>query len=386
MKKLLWCNLKLPFSRDGERRKEHVNSSVTKSNVINEEYKEAFRTNSYIEICKKVQGQLERKSTDNGPSSSPSPSSFLSSSSSSSSRNVSLSKFLHEPCQETLAHMIENSELHQLLVNYFEISLEACRLCELLLKNVHKVRANYHVIKTTIKQMKNEVPDGASWNTDDKCLAVYRNLASFVMLKNPLSTITPLQFHELHENHSLFLHKLTSECRKTKRRTKLRKCINKVMRYVLLGACGVLVIPLLILAIHSMTGIVAAPAGLFVLSSLSLFLKKLKVAKKKSKKTPNERLGMQLDIAARGVYISINDFDTISRLVQRLHDELEHEKFVADICVRKGKNEILKEVLREFQIHGSSFLEQLEELEKQIYLCFLDISRSRRLLFEEMIK
>ncbi|CAA3020831.1 Hypothetical predicted protein [Olea europaea subsp. europaea] len=368
---MLWCNLKLPFSKNGKRGKENVNSLVTKSNV-DEEYKEAFRTNSFIEICEKVQGQLERKSTDNGTSSS------------SSSKNVYLSEFLHEPRQETLAYMIENSELHQLLVNYFEISLEASRLCELLLKNVHKVSANYRVIKTTIKQMK-QVPDGASRSTDDKCLAVYRNLASLVMLKNPLSTITPLQFHEIHENHSLFLHRLISKCGKAKRRTKVRKCINKIMRYVLVGAWGVLVIPLLILAIHSMIGIVAAPAVLFVLGSLSLYLKKLKVAKKKSKKTPNERLGMQLDIAARGVYILINDFDTISRLVQRLHDELEHEKFLADICVRKGKNEILKEVLREFQIHGSSFLEQLEELEKQIYLCFLDMNRSRRLLFEEMI-
>ncbi|KAL2468216.1 hypothetical protein Fot_51741 [Forsythia ovata] len=355
---------------------------MSKSNV-NEEYKEAFRTNSYIEICKKVQGQLERESTDhdNGPSSSLSSSS---SSSSSSSRHVHLSEFLLEPCQETLDDIIENLNLHQLLVNYLEISLEACRLCELLLKNVHNVRANYCVIKNAIKQMK-KLPDGASWNTDDHCLAVYRNLASFVMLRNPLSTITPLQFHELHESRILLFHRLTSKCRQTKRRTKLRKWIKKVMRYVLVGACGALVIPLLLLAIHSMVaGMVAAP-GLFVLGSLSLFLKKLRVAKKKLEKTEYERLGIQLDIAARGVYILINDFDTMSRLVQRLHDELEHKKFVADICVRKGKNEILKEVLREFQISGSCFLEQLEELEKQIYLCFLDINRSRRLLLEEII-
>ncbi|CAA2966611.1 UPF0496 protein At1g20180 [Olea europaea var. sylvestris] len=379
MKKMFWSNLKLPFSKDGKRGKEDVNSSVTKSNV-NEEYKEAFRTNSYVEIYKKVQGQLERKSTDNGPSSSSSSSSSLFTSS--SSRNVHLYEFLLEPQQETLAYMIENSELHQLLVSYFEISLDACRLCELLLKNVHKTRANYHGIKTAIKQMK-KVPDDASWNTDDKCLAVYRNLATFVMHRNPLSAITPLQFHELHENHLLFLQRLTSECGKTQRKTKLRRWFKKVMTYIFVGACGALIIPLLVLS-HGMVGMVVAPV-LFVLVSVSLFFNRLKVGRKKLKKTRYEMLGMQLDIAARGVYILIKDFDTISRLVQRLDDELEHEKFVADICVRKGKNEILKEVLREFQIHGSSFLEQLEELEKQIYLCFLDINRSRRLLFEEII-
>ncbi|KAL0391871.1 UNVERIFIED_CONTAM: hypothetical protein Sradi_2409900 [Sesamum radiatum] len=83
----------------------------------------------------------------------------------------------------------------------------------------------------------------------------------------------------------------------------------------------------------------------------------------------------------------MNDFDTMSRLVRRLHDEMEHRKFVAEICVRKGKNEMLKEVIeREFQMHERCFLEQLEELEKQICLCFLDINRSRRLLVREMVK
>ncbi|KAL0438383.1 UNVERIFIED_CONTAM: hypothetical protein Slati_2321300 [Sesamum latifolium] len=105
-----------------------------------------------------------------------------------------------------------------------------------------------------------------------------------------------------------------------------------------------------------------------------------------SSRTWLDGLGAQLDLAARGVYILVNDFDTMSRLVQRLHDEMEHRKFVADICVRKGKNEMLKEVVKEFQMHETWFMEQLEELEKQIYLCFLDINRSRRLVVEQMVK
>ncbi|KAG6422696.1 hypothetical protein SASPL_113074 [Salvia splendens] len=46
----------------------------------------------------------------------------------------------------------------------------------------------------------------------------------------------------------------------------------------------------------------------------------------------------------------------------------------------KGRKETLREVVREFQVHESCFVEQLEELERQICLCFLDIDRSKRLL------
>ena len=81
----------------------------------------------------------------------------------------------------------------------------------------------------------------------------------------------------------------------------------------------------------------------------------------------------------------INDFDTISRLVWRLHDEIEHRKAIASMCIRNGKIEVLKEVVREFCMHDSSFLDQLKELEEQTRLCFHTINRSRGLVIQEII-
>ncbi|KAK4486830.1 hypothetical protein RD792_006582 [Penstemon davidsonii] len=386
---MLWSKLGLTFGKKGRHGKEDVNSLTDKSNV-NEEYKEAFRTKSYIEICNKVQGQLEIRTTLNEGQSSSSSSSSLSSSSSSSSSlphtppmNVNLSEYLLEPRQETLASFIDSSNLNQYLINYFQISLEAGIICESLLTKTRQVHINYRSVKNIIKLIR-RVPDNTNW-THNQYHGVYKNLALVASYRNPFSKMTPEKFNELHKSYQLLLRELTSQCRKTKRRTKFIRCIKMVMGTFLIVGCGALTIALLILAMHSMVGMVAAP-GLIVCTLGLYFTKKVKRAQRKFNRAWLEGLGEQLDIAARGVYILINDFDTMSRLIKRLNDEMEHRKFVADICVKKGKNEMMKEVVKEFQMHESYFLEQLEELEKQIYLCFLDINRSRRLVVQEMVK
>lgn len=46
---------------------------------------------------------------------------------------------------------------------------------------------------------------------------------------------------------------------------------------------------------------------------------------------------------------------------------------------------MVKEVVREFQINETGVINQLEELEENIYLCILTINRSRRQLVEQMV-
>ena len=149
-----------------------------------------------------------------------------------------------------------------------------------------------------------------------------------------------------------------------------------------------IVITLLIVALHSILGVLVAPAMLG-LCSLGLLRKKKKKAKRnmknKSKTDPTlEKLGTQMDIAAKGMFIMINDLDTLSRLAGRLCDEIEHRKTVAAMCAKSGKIEVLKEALREFSGHEERFLEQLQELEEHLYLCFHTINRSRRLVFAQI--
>ncbi|PIN04105.1 hypothetical protein CDL12_23357 [Handroanthus impetiginosus] len=390
MKNIILSKLKFSSStKEGKNGKEVMNGLMRKPNV-NEEYYEAFRSKSYIEMCNKVKGHLVIKTSDHdldeGPYSSSAAASPLS-----SPRSLPCSPsmqyahcsehILDVPHQETLTPMSElSSNHHKFLLNYFETTLKACKLCESLLTNTHQLRRNNSVIKKAIKLIK-RVP--ISNLTSDQHHEVYKNLSSFASKNNPLSSMTPQRFHELHNTHVLLLQELTSQCRKTKRKSRFIKLIKWAFGSSLVMGCGALAVALLVLAMHAMVGTMAAAPGL-ILCSLCLFI--MKKNRRKWKEQWLEGLAVKLDIAARGVYIMINDFDTMSRLVQRLNDEMEHRKFVAEICVRKGKNEMLKEVMREFQVQEGCFLEQLEELEKQIYLCFLDINRSRRLLVREMVK
>ncbi|KAB2029904.1 hypothetical protein ERO13_D05G187100v2 [Gossypium hirsutum] len=336
---------------------------------VNEEYKEVFRTKSYLETWTKVHGQLENTSFDR-----------LSPSSSIPNHRINLSEYLLQPKQETL-DKIESLNFHHLILDYFEAGLEGSNLCESLLRSIHQARVYYRKIRRVIKISKRIDQEFS----DDKCSVIFKELAGFALLKNPFSIISPVQLRDFHESNLDLFHKLTSRREKLKRQAKFKRISKQIGSICLVISHTAFIIALLVLAFHGMIGIIAAP-GL----AACFFGMRLKKKKKKSRSQSNyqqglERLCAQLDISAKGVYILINDFDTISRLVWRLHDEIEHRKAIADMCIRNGKIEVLKEVVRELCMHDSSFLEQLKELEEHTKLCFHTINRSRKLVIQEIV-
>ncbi|PPD71638.1 hypothetical protein GOBAR_DD31468 [Gossypium barbadense] len=256
---------------------------------VNEEYKEVFRTKSYLETWTKVHGQLENTSFDR-----------LSPSSSIPNHRINLSEYLLQPKQETL-DKIESLNFHHLILDYFEAGLEGSNLCESLLRSIHQARVYYRKIRRVIKISKRIDQEFS----DDKCSVIFKELAGFALLKNPFSIISPVQLRDFHESNLDLFHKLTSRREKLKRQAKFKRISKQI------GS--------ICLVISHTAFIIALLQGL-------------------------ERLCAQLDISAKGVYILINDFDTISRLVWRLHDEIEHRKAIADMCIRNGKIEVLKEV------------------------------------------
>ncbi|XP_061359300.1 UPF0496 protein At1g20180-like [Gastrolobium bilobum] len=363
--------------RTGRSRKEYNEDSFSGKPNVNREYLKAFRTKSYVEICNKAQGQLGETSTRGGLFS-------FSSSPSSPPSFMNLTEYLLEPRQEIITNITKSFKVHHLLVDYFEASLEACRCCDKILEGIHKTRLAYGRVTKIVKLSKRVIGGGTDIIGDDQSpkVIIYRELASFVLQNNPLSRISPVKFRDIHDRHMLLLNRLKTKREKIRRGLTIKRVLKKVGGIGLVISHSALLVALLVLALHSIIGLVAAPC--IVGSVFCLFKKGFRWVHKRFRTSSSKRLYEQLDVAAKGVYILINDLDTMSRMVNRLHEEVEHRREVADICVKSENGEILKEVVREFHDYESNFLDQLEELEEHIYLCFLTINRSRRLVLQEI--
>uniref|UniRef100_A0A5K1GUA4 Uncharacterized protein n=1 Tax=Nymphaea colorata TaxID=210225 RepID=A0A5K1GUA4_9MAGN len=192
-------------------------------------------------------------------------------------------------------------------------------------------------------------------------------LSSSTILDNPLSICPPTQFRTIHDLYSSMQKKLTKRKRKITKRVKLIGLVKKLSSAGLILACTAVGV---FLALHGCAGVLAAPLALpGFCTKMVMKLKRLRAFRTNFLNT----LSAQLDAAARAAYILIRDFHTMSRLVIRLHDEIEHNRAVIKICLRNRERHTLQEILRELRLSRGGFVEQLNELEEHVYLCFLTI-------------
>lgn len=382
------------FLGRGSSPKEH-GIALTKPSSVSQEYKAALRTESYAELWSRVQSQLSTRWPSVG---------LLSSRSSRDLFIAHLSETLLEPNRITLAAMAESLHIHRLLVDYFKVSSDACDVCELLLISVHQTRVNYRRIRRVTRLGGRRAYDDCSSSyTDKQCKMISRELGEFSLLRNPLSVISPAKFHDMNESHIILLRGLIRKCKRIRMKARLSRLGERAGACCLVLSCGVIGIASVVLAVHGAIGIVAAPGLMSSCFGLGLFSRKKekltnsrqswsspcpshKRSSDNSKSHQNGRLSLQLDVAAKGLYILINDMGTMGSLVGRLQDEVEHTREWADLGAKSSKGDmmILKEVVRELDLNSLCFMEQLEELEEHIYLCLLAIDKSRRSLLREI--
>lgn len=207
-------------------------------------------------------------------------------------------------------------------------------------------------------------------------------LESFIRSKNPLSNPRNHDFKIINDENSSVLHHLKAMRKKVARKIKFIKYMKKACRVCVTLACGVVAIVATIIATHTLTAIIMGPA------ILSLPLKSLKRKIQRFMISRNMRfLGEvwdQLDVAAKGSYILNRDFDTMSRVVSRLHDEIEHNKEMIRLWLSYRKEKMCLEIVKELRKSEVGFMKQLEELEENVYLCLVTINRARALVVNKM--
>ncbi|XP_019177902.1 PREDICTED: UPF0496 protein At3g49070-like [Ipomoea nil] len=332
---------------------------------LREEYANAFRTESYIEFWTNVLAFSQGNS---------SPCNIMGSTS--STRLLSYRLFVEhllDPDQVTVTRILESTRIRtehrSLLISYFEVTAEASLLCSFLLKDVDEMRRKYKSLKASLNSFHNA---HFSPKTRSPKLVMTR-LTEFSNSPNPFvpSASSPSRFRAMQADCAELLKKL--ELSRDRTQSKLR-----LVRKIQLGSAiflGALTVSLtVVLAVHAIAILVAAP------SLMAPFIERLSTKKLAKWST-------QLDVAAKGAYILIKDLDTISRLVARLNDELEDMHVTARFWLEKSKDQLQaggEVAAQQLKKNDISFIEQLDELEEHLYLCFMTINRARSLVIKEI--
>ncbi|XP_073158501.1 UPF0496 protein At3g49070 [Henckelia pumila] len=237
---------------------------------------------------------------------------------------------------------------------YFSVTANASHLCGLLLKDLDYIRKEYQSIKK-----------GPSLKTNQFARS------------NPFgpSAPSPKHFRVVQAECSSLLTQLESRRNETQSKIWLKKLkYGSAVTIVTLTASLIVIV----VAAHAFGMLVAAPGIIAASYELISTVKLSKLSK----------LSAQLDIAAKGTYILIRELDTISRLVARLNNELEHVDASMRLWLERGNVRLQAsgELVSQLQKNEQIFIEQMDELEEHLYLGFMTINRVRNLVIQEILK
>lgn len=317
---------------------------------VREEYANAFRTESYHDFWMRV---IALSHVDSTTCSIPTTASRL------PSYRLFVEHLL-DPDQPTVTRILALSRIRpvyrSILFDYFTQTANASLLCGILLKDIDRTRIVHRSIKTTLQSL-----DATNFSL------VLTRLPDFV---NPFVS-TASRVRAVQASCSGLLKQLESSRDKTRAKLRLANGLKRGSAIFLVALTA------------SLTVIVAAHAIALLVATPGLIAASLELASVRSL----ARVTAQLDAAAKGTYILNRDMDTISRLVARLNDELEHMRAMVKYWAERKEDrlEASDEVARQLKKNDCSFSQQLDELEEHLYMCFMTVNRARNLVVKEMV-
>lgn len=320
---------------------------------VTEEYANAFRTESYLDFWTRV---VALSNTDSISSK------RIPMESTTAARLPSYRLFVEhllDPDQTMITRILTRTrnhpKNHSLLSDYFTQTADASHLCGLLLKDIDRTRVKYRSIRTMLQSLNN-------------CLTP----TTLNQLTKFSTALSPKRILAIQAGCSDLLKRLESTRNKTQAKLRVVSKFQTGSAVFLVAVTATLSV---IVVTHALALGVAAPAIIAV--SLDL-----------ASSTRLVKLTAQLDAATKGAYILNRDLETVSRLVARLNNELEHMRGMVQFWVERGEDDWLQagsEVARQLKKNDCSFRQQLDELEEHLYLCFMTINRARNLVVKEIL-
>ncbi|XP_042446435.1 uncharacterized protein LOC122031383, partial [Zingiber officinale] len=240
---------------------------------------------------------------------------------------------LLQPDQETLAGIIRDAQprLPRLVVAFFNTTSRACRSCGSLLDSIHSARANQAQL--------GEARFAAGAGGRSFAIA---GLRRFRRQRNPFSEEVELDDPVAQQLMMTHRQLAVSRGRQRRRRMAARFCGGRE------GA------------------------------------------------EEEGREAAQVGAAARGAFALERDMDTLGSMVRRVREEIDHARQVIRMLMvaeaeeeeedkewPSGMERVLvmaEEVVRELGARERGLMQQLRELEEYIFLCFININRTRRMV------
>ncbi|PKA50221.1 Putative UPF0496 protein 2 [Apostasia shenzhenica] len=334
---------------------------------LDAEYTEAFHTNSFVDIWSKAHRQLKLNSS--AAAAMPPPQAYIPPSSPPRRSYSHLPDFLLEPRQaDLLAAAACAGGNEAILVDYLDATFQSFTACASLLDAIDRARYLRRAICRLLPCLSSSSSAAAE-------------LSSRLDLGNPFSPPHLTHFYSTHALYLPLVRRLGAARRRLWRRARLLRVAKSTSGVMVITAVVAAAIAAVALAVHAAAALSAAAATPLVAAGW----RRLRWAAEGVRLGRVERAARRVDAAARGAYIVRRDLDTLSRMVQRAHDEAEHGREVAAMALRCGEDdEVIREVVREMEVGEQGFKDKVEELEEHVYLCLLTINRSRRLVAEEL--
>ncbi|KAL6575056.1 hypothetical protein OROMI_012341 [Orobanche minor] len=336
-------------------------SSVQLSPTINltQEYTLALQTNSYSEIRRTFQQDTSfDQNIEIGHADA-------------ISKEPHLLEQVLRPGRESVRDALSQitpSSLTHLVATYFEHSEHTSRLCLHLYQSIYHARLLY----TPIHNILDDLPLDSHSASLSRCNSAFNIFIQFDRLPNPFLPPDSLDFDDIRRSFSQLRQQLDRHLRKSKSRAgQMRNCSSGSALCLIVATVGVAV-SAVVIAGHAMVALVVGSlCGAVLPSSL----------------TKNQVVHVaQLEAAAKGAYVLYNDLDTIDRLVSRLHGAVENDRLLVRLGLERGVGDghSVMEVLKQIQRNRSGLVQQLEDLEEHIFLCFAAINRARSILLQEI--
>ncbi|KAL4191463.1 hypothetical protein AMTRI_Chr07g30040 [Amborella trichopoda] len=334
---------------------------------LHEEYANAFRTKSYSLFWARVNAVKSNDTTKTA----------LTPSTSAGNRLPSYRLFaeqLLEPGQKTAFEILSLSKnrpkTHCLLGDYFSKTAVASFQCSLLLKEIEQTRLQYGTLKSAIQTL-------------------IRDPVLKPTVNSPKPTVNLKEPKKYHMNPAENCQQLGTCPRQTKNLQELTENHLLAMRDLL--AFSEEQTPLTLVRLELVRAMCADLTSRLEIRRTSARRWLRLCSWLGSSWTPRRLVWdwARIDAAAKGAYIVTRELDTISRLVAKVRDEVDHLRVLARfVSVRLGKRliEAVREVARQVTRSERSFSEQLDELEEHLYLSFLTINRARKLLAKKIDK